>query len=117
MDPLTFAAPGGEQTRTVSGRFEPGAPDWVYVPVRVPPGVREIAVRYTYDTPRPPTGQPGNALDLGAFDEQGFRGWSGGARGSFAISRTEPLPATCRAPYAPASGASCSGRTRSPRRG
>ena len=53
-DPLTFAgaAAGGEWT-TLSGRFEPGAPDWVYVPVRIPAGVREIAVRYTYDTPQP----------------------------------------------------------------
>jgi hypothetical protein len=103
MEPLTFAhaEPGGEQTRTVSGRFEPGAPDWVYVPVRVPAGVREIAVKYTYDTPQPPAGQPGNALDLGAFDEQGFRGWSGGGRDSFAISRTQATPGYLPGPVRP----------------
>jgi hypothetical protein len=103
IDPLSFAAaaPGDEQTRVVSGRFENGAPDWVYVPVQVPAGVREIAARYTYDRPRPPLGQVGNALDLGVFDEQGFRGWSGGARDSFAISRTEATPGYLPGPVHP----------------
>lgn len=102
-DPLRFAsaAPGGEQTRTVSGRFEPGAPDWVYVPVQVPPGVRELAVRYTYDRPAPYAGRPGNALDLGVFDEEGFRGWSGGARDSFTVSRSEATPGYLPGPVRP----------------
>ncbi|MGH3378186.1 MAG: CehA/McbA family metallohydrolase [Actinoallomurus sp.] len=103
MDPLRFAsaASGGEQTRRASGRLEPGAPDWVYVPVQVPAGVREIAVKYTYDRPAPPAGQPGNALDLGAFDEEGFRGWSGGARDSFTISRSEATPGYLPGPVRP----------------
>ena len=33
---------GTEQTITVTGRFEPGAPDWYYLPVQVPPGVNQI---------------------------------------------------------------------------
>ncbi|MDN3358882.1 CehA/McbA family metallohydrolase [Actinomadura sp. DC4] len=103
MDPLTFAsaAPGDEQTRTVAGRFEAGAPDWAYVSVSVPPGVREIAVTSAYDRPEPPEGRPGNALDLGAFDEAGFRGWSGGARDSFTISRTEATPGYLPGPVTP----------------
>src|SRR3954470_22632840 len=103
MDPRGFASagPGEEQTRTVAGRFEAGAPDWAYVPVRVPAGVREIAVRYTYDRPEPPAGQPGNALDLGAFDEDGFRGWSGGARDSFTISRSGATPGYLPGPVGP----------------
>ncbi|HEV2824035.1 MAG TPA: phosphoesterase, partial [Actinomycetota bacterium] len=84
----------------ITGRFEPGVPDWVYLPVEVPGGVRELAVRYSYDRPAPPQGVPGNALDIGIFDEQGyglgnrrgFRGWSGGFRDSFAISRSEATP-------------------------
>jgi hypothetical protein len=101
LDPLRFAAAQtGEETRVISGRFEPGVPDWVYLPVEVPGGVRELAVRYSYDRPVPPAGVPGNALDIGIFDEDGyelgnaagFRGWSGGFRDSFAISRSEATP-------------------------
>lgn len=102
LDPLTFTAAGtrDEQTRTVSGRFEVGAPDWVYLPVEVPAGVREIAVTYSYDRPTPVLGVPGNALDIGIFDEsghglgdeRGFRGWSGGFRDSFGISASEATP-------------------------
>jgi predicted metal-dependent phosphoesterase TrpH len=71
----------------------------VYVPVRVPRGVRRIAVSYTYDRPQVPAGTPGNALDIGVFDERGtalggdgFRGWSGGFRTEFAISAEEATP-------------------------
>jgi predicted metal-dependent phosphoesterase TrpH len=55
--------------------------------VRVPAGVREIAVRLTYDRE-----VAGNALDLGVFDPGGFRGWSGGARDSFVIARSAATP-------------------------
>jgi hypothetical protein len=110
LEPLVFAAPATaaegpaaepppDETRTITGRFEPGAPDWVYLPVDVPAGVREIAVSYTYDRPAPPAGAQGNALDIGIFDQRGialggrgFRGWSGGFRTGFTISRTEATP-------------------------
>lgn len=99
----TGAATGaatGDVTRTVTGRFETGAPDWAYLPIEVPAGVREIAVRYSYDRPAPPPGVAGNALDIGIFDQhgyrlgdqRGFRGWSGGFRDSFAISRSAATP-------------------------
>jgi hypothetical protein len=89
-----------DQTRVVTGQLPSGAPDWVYLPVDVPHGVREIAVKYSYDRPTPPPGLAGNALDIGIFDESGiglgnaagFRGWSGGFRDSFAISRTAATP-------------------------
>jgi len=102
LDPLRFAAAAtaGEETRTVTGRFEIGAPDWVYLPVEVPAGVRQIEVSYTYDRPEPVAGLPGNALDIGIFDEsghelgnrRGFRGWSGGFRDRFFISASEATP-------------------------
>ena len=104
LEPLIFTAPAAaaappDETRTITGRFDPGAPDWVYLPVDVPPGVREIAVSYTYDKPTPPAGAQGNALDIGIFDQRGialggrgFRGWSGGFRTGFSISRTEATP-------------------------
>ncbi|MEQ7007241.1 CehA/McbA family metallohydrolase [Actinopolymorpha sp. B17G11] len=96
----TDAVGGGDETVVLEGRFEIGAQDWVYLPVDVPEGVREIAVAYGYDRPEPPAGLPGNALDIGIFDERGhgvpdgpgFRGWSGGARDSFVIGRTQATP-------------------------
>ncbi|WP_394827784.1 CehA/McbA family metallohydrolase [Pendulispora albinea] len=98
-----------EEVRVETGRFEPGAPDWAYVPVDVPAGVREIAVRYTYDKPAPPPGAAGNALDIGIFDADGhdlddaagFRGWSGGARDSFTISRGSATPGYLPGPIRP----------------
>ena len=108
LDPVTFAhaagaeggrgAPSGDRARTVRGHLPPGSPDFVYLPVEVPSGIREIAVSYTYDRPGVPAGTPGNACDIGVFDEhgtelggRGFRGWSGGARTEFAISAEEAV--------------------------
>ncbi|MFH8366127.1 CehA/McbA family metallohydrolase [Streptomyces sp. NPDC018031] len=113
LDPVTFAhaderAPDGgerEQTRTVRGHLPTGSPDFVYLPVEVPHGVREIAVSYTYDRPTVPAGTQGNACDIGIFDERGtdlggrgFRGWSGGARTEFAISTESATPAYLAGP-------------------
>src|SRR5688572_18114592 len=77
--------------KTYSGHFSGvGTPDWHYVPVQVPRGVRAIEVSYDYEpTPTPVT--TANVIDIGIFDPsghelgnaQGFRGWSGGARRSF----------------------------------
>ncbi|UGY91981.1 CehA/McbA family metallohydrolase [Streptomyces gobiensis] len=85
--------------RTVRGTLPTGAPDFVYLPIEVPRGVREIAVSYTYDKPEVPPGTPGNALDIGIFDERGtelpgrgFRGWSGGFRTEFTVSAERATP-------------------------
>lgn len=95
----TDSADGAVRTRTVTGHLPTGAADFVYLPVQVPRGVREFAVSYTYDRPAVPAGTPGNACDVGVFDShgtelggRGFRGWSGGARTSFAISAAEATP-------------------------
>ncbi|MFF8229060.1 CehA/McbA family metallohydrolase [Streptomyces caelestis] len=93
------AADGDQESRTVRGTLPPGSPDFVYVPVEVPAGVREIKVAYAYDRPSVPAGTTGNALDIGIFDERGtelggrgFRGWSGGARTEFFIRADEATP-------------------------
>ncbi|MFF9277768.1 CehA/McbA family metallohydrolase [Streptomyces griseosporeus] len=93
------AADGDRQTRTIRGTLPPGAPDFVYVPLEVPSGVREIRVSYTYDRPAVPAGTPGNALDIGLFDQrgtalggEGFRGWSGGARTEFFVRADDATP-------------------------
>ncbi|MDQ1018554.1 CehA/McbA family metallohydrolase [Streptomyces afghaniensis] len=93
------AADGERESRTVRGTLPPGSPDFVYVPVEVPAGVRELGVAYTYDRPAVPAGTTGNALDIGVFDDRGtelggrgFRGWSGGARTEFFIRADEATP-------------------------
>jgi hypothetical protein len=98
---VTFAsaADGGQETRTVRGTLPPGSPDFVYLPVEVPAGVREIRVAYSYERPAVPAGTQGNALDIGIFDERGtglggkgFRGWSGGARREFFLRADAATP-------------------------
>ncbi|MGA5359774.1 CehA/McbA family metallohydrolase [Streptomyces purpurascens] len=93
------AADGDQETRTVRGTLPPGSPDFVYVPVEIPAGVREIKVAYTYDRPAVPAGTTGNALDIGVFDDRGtelggrgFRGWSGGARTEFFLRADDATP-------------------------
>jgi hypothetical protein len=74
----------------------------------VPPGVREIAVSYSYDKPLVPAGTLGNSCDIGIFDERGiavggkgFRGWSGGARTEFAIAADAATPGYLPGPVNP----------------
>jgi hypothetical protein len=90
---------GGGQTEVVRGTLPPGSPDFVYLPVEVPHGVREIHVAYGYERPPQPPGTQGNALDIGIFDQRGtelgghgFRGWSGGARTEFFIRADDATP-------------------------
>ncbi|WP_107094016.1 MULTISPECIES: CehA/McbA family metallohydrolase [Streptomyces] len=93
------AADGDQETRTVRGTLPTGSPDFVYLPLEIPSGVREIRVAYTYDRPSVPAGTAGNALDIGIFDERGtdlggrgFRGWSGGARTEFFLRADDATP-------------------------
>ena len=115
----------GSQTRTVTGTLKPDVPDWYYLPVDVPRGVRQIDVVYSYDKPQVPAGTRGNACDIGMFgpeghelgNARGFRGWSGGFRDRFSISASEATPGLPgRADPARAGGTSSSGRTPSRRR-
>ncbi|MDX3248626.1 CehA/McbA family metallohydrolase [Streptomyces sp. ME18-1-4] len=101
---VSFAAAAGrkqgvQESHTLRGTLPTGSPDFVYVPIEVPSGVREFRVAYSYDRPSVPAGTPGNALDIGVFDERGtelggkgFRGWSGGARSEFFIRSDEATP-------------------------
>lgn len=98
------------RTRTWSGRFTGvGTPDWHYVPVHVPRGVREIEVSYDYGSTPTPLGMSANVIDIGMFDPSGhelgdaagFRGWSGGARRRFHISRSSATPGYVPGPMTP----------------
>ncbi|MEU0008969.1 CehA/McbA family metallohydrolase [Streptomyces sp. NPDC006314] len=93
---------------TIRGTLPPGSPDYVYLPFDVPPGTAELKVSYTYDKPPVPRGTPGNALDIGLFDERGtglggrgFRGWSGGARTEFFVRADEATPGYLPGPLNP----------------
>jgi hypothetical protein len=110
LESLRFAGgdAGATETRAATGRFEPGAPDWAYLPVEVPAGVAELTVSYRYDQPARPHGLAGNALDIGAFDPRGhqlggsgFRGWSGSAREGFSIGRGTATPGYLPGPVHP----------------
>ena len=99
----------GSQTRTVTGTLRPDVPDWYYLPVDVPRGVRQIDVVYSYDKPQVPAGTRGNACDIGMFgpeghelgNARGFRGWSGGFRDRFSISASEATPGYLAGPIRP----------------
>ncbi|HEX3783389.1 MAG TPA: CehA/McbA family metallohydrolase [Pseudonocardiaceae bacterium] len=103
-DPAT-----GTVRAAITGRIEPDAVDWCYLPIEIPVGVAELAVSYDYDTPTPPAGLPGNACDIGIFgpaghelgNQRGFRGWSGGARRSFRLSAADATPGYLPGPIEP----------------
>src|SRR5215831_7630831 len=73
-----------------------GEPHYQYVPFQVPPGSSQITISYDYDH-----ANGLNALDIGLFDSRfteregdisGFRGWSGGRRSEFSVSREAATP-------------------------
>ena len=69
---FTPAAAGRSRSRTHSGTFTGvGTPDWHYVPVDVPRGVREIEVSYDYESTPTPVGPSANVIDIGMFDPSG----------------------------------------------
>lgn len=64
-----------------------------------------MRVSYSYDKPAVPPGTPGNALDIGLFDERGveagFRGWSGSARTEFFVRADDATPGYLPGPLTP----------------
>ena len=108
---LTFepAQAGRSVTKTFRGSFtDPNTPDWHYLPFKVPKGVRSIEVSYDY-TPTNLGAISINVVDIGIFDPsgnalgdtQGFRGWSGGARRTFRLSRGSATPGYLPGPITP----------------
>lgn len=100
--------PAAAADLTLRGTIPPGAPDFVYLPLDIPPGIRELRISYRYDKPPTPPGTPGNALDIGLFDQRGtalggrgFRGWSGGARSEFFLRADAATPGYLPGPLEP----------------
>ena len=106
LGPMTFAhadagtpADSTQVTQTIAGHLDTGAADFVYLPMRIPAGVKQIDVSYSYDHPAVVPGDKTNSCDIGIFDERGtalggpgFRGWSGGFRTAFSISASDATP-------------------------
>lgn len=90
-----------KRTKVFTGRFVGDVPDWHYLPIRVPKGVTRISVTYSYEPVDSGFGTTFNVVDIGIFGPSGFRGWSGGARRSFAISRTSATPGYLAGPITP----------------
>lgn len=65
-----------------------------YVPFQVAPGARAVSVRLAYDRSRA-------VLDLGLFDADGFRGYSGGARNDFVVGPRAATPGYLPGPVGP----------------
>lgn len=95
---------------TFRGSFtDPTTPDWHYLPFRVPRGVRAIEVTYSFSPTDTGVGFSYNVVDIGMFDPSGhdlgdahgFRGWSGGSRRQFMISRTSATPGYLAGPITP----------------
>ncbi|WP_266080729.1 CehA/McbA family metallohydrolase [Haladaptatus caseinilyticus] len=88
------ASKPNERKKRIKGHIEPDTPNWVYVPFDVSDNVTELHVSYDYNKSQK------NLLDIGIFDPSGydrdnadgFRGWSGGERTEFMLSRSEATP-------------------------
>ena len=86
-----------------------GTPDWHYLPFTVVKSVTEIRVSYAYESIDTGVGFSANVIDIGLFDGSGhglgkatgFRGWSGGARKSFRVSRHSATPGYLAGPLTP----------------
>lgn len=94
-------APGSIVTSVYRGHSPFGFDQWAYIPFDVPPGVNRISVKYTYHEFVVIDGILHNVLDIGIFDPNGFRGWSGGARSEFTLSGADSTPAYVRGPITP----------------
>jgi len=67
---------------------------YLEIPFNVLEGTREITVSFSYDRSERTT------IDLGLLDPQGFRGWSGGNKNQFVITRNFATPSYNAGPIA-----------------
>src|SRR6185295_17813922 len=57
------------------------------LPFEVPSGIGRISIRFSYSGKELHT-----TIDLGLFDAERFRGWSGGNKATFTLSETDATP-------------------------
>lgn len=98
---LLFEGSALAQTRTpdvvLKGTIS-GADNQTYraLPFEVPQGVGRITITFTYSGHEQHT-----TIDLGLFDNERFRGWSGGNKASFTLSETDATPSYLPGPIRP----------------
>ncbi len=83
-----FSAHAAAPDLVLKGKLT-GADHQTYVdlPFQVPPGVSRITVSFSY------TGKETHStIDLGLYDPNGFRGWSGGNKSQFTLSDADATP-------------------------
>jgi hypothetical protein len=69
---------------------------YVEVPFEVPKDVTRVTIEFSY------TGRDKHTtIDLGLFDNERFRGWSGGNKSSFTLSATDATPSYLAGPIRP----------------
>lgn len=66
---------------------------YVEVPFTVPAGVVRVSVEFAYTGHEQKT-----TIDLGLFDDERFRGWSGGNKNAFTVSETDATPSYLAGP-------------------
>jgi hypothetical protein len=69
---------------------------YVEVPFEVPNGVTRVTVEFSYTERDKHT-----TVDLGMFDSERFRGWSGGNKSTFTVSATDATPSYLPGPIVP----------------
>jgi len=69
---------------------------YVEVPFHVPAGVIRVSVEFSYTEHEHQT-----TIDLGLFDGERFRGWSGGNKSAFTISESDATPSYLPGPVRP----------------
>lgn len=84
---LLLAVPAGAQDRVIEGDLtRADFESYREVPFDVPDGVRRVTVRLGYDK------ADRTVVDLGVWDGERFRGWSGGRRDLFTVSASDATP-------------------------
>ena len=69
---------------------------YIELPFEVPEGVTRISIETSYTEREKHT-----AIDLGLFDSERFRGWSGGNKSAFTVSETDATPSYLPGPVRP----------------
>jgi len=108
---LSGTASSGEPDIVLTGHF--GSADekrYSLVPFPIPPGCRQLEVRYSYSDriDSDPFLTGGNTLDIGLFDPRGvepgsagFRGWSGSHKDAFVVGEEWATPPYVAGPMPP----------------
>ena len=69
---------------------------YIELPFEVPEGVTRVSIESSYTEREKHT-----TIDLGLFDGERFRGWSGGNKSSFTVSETDATPSYLPGPVRP----------------